>query len=221
MAILAAVDGAGMSDQSELAPALEGTEAFLRRYIVFANRHQATAVTLWVGHTWFYDRFDITPYLAIQSAERRSGKTRLLECLRLLVREPMPVAGASLAALFRVVNDRHPTLLMDEADAIFQRRNSDTAEDLRGLLNNGYRRGTPYLRVVGEGKKMRVEQFDVFCPKAVASIGQLPDTVQDRAIVVQLTRRARSETLEPFRFRTAEREALPIREWWEALSADT
>jgi hypothetical protein len=205
-------------DRGDLAQALDATEEFVRRYVVFGSPEQATAAALWVAHSWMYDQFDTTPYLAVQSAERRSGKTRCLECLRLLVREPLPVAGTSLAALFRVVNDRHPTVLMDEADTTFSRRKSDTAEDLRGLLNNGYRRGTPYLRVVGEGKRMHVASFDCFCPKAVASIGRLPDTVEDRAIVIQLRRRARSEPVEPFRFRTAERQATPVREWWEALA---
>jgi hypothetical protein len=205
---------------SELAEALDQTVAFLRRYVAFSQPEQADAVALWVGHTWTYEQFDTTPYLAIQSAERRSGKTRLLECLRLLVREALPAAGASMAALIRVIHSEHPTLLLDEADAIFNRRNADAGEDIRGLLNNGYRRGTPYLKVVGEGKKMHVERFDVFCPKAIASIGRLPDTVQDRSIVIHLNRRARSEDVAPFRFRVAELEALPIRERWEALAGE-
>lgn len=204
---------------NELSELLESTAAFLRRYVVFALDEQADAAALWVGHTYVYDQFDATPYLAVQSAERRSGKTRLLECLGLLVRQPQPAAGASLAALFRIIHELHPTLLLDEADTIFNRKGSDAAEDLRGLLNNGYRRGVPFLRVVGEGKKMRVERFDVFAPKALASIRELPDTVQDRSIVIRLKRRARRERVERFRFRVAELQALAIREAWEA-SAD-
>jgi len=101
---------------------------------------------------------------------------------------------------------------------IFNKRSSDSTEDMRGLLNNGYRRGMPFLRVVGDGKKMRVGSFDVFCPKAIASIHALPDTVQDRSIVIALKRRARNESVERFRFRRAEQETVTIREWWEALA---
>jgi hypothetical protein len=203
---------------SDLAHALDLTRDFLTRYVVFASPEQADAAALWTGHTWTYDESDTTAYLAIQSPEKRSGKTRLLECLRLVVRQPLPMAGASIAALFRLIEERHPTLLIDEADAAFGKRGPDT-EDLRGLLNNGYRRGIPYWRVVGEGKKMHVESFDVFCPKAVASIGRLPDTVQDRSIVLALKRRARHEPVERFRFRQAEQETATIREWWESLAA--
>jgi hypothetical protein len=202
---------------SDIGHALDITAAFLRKYVVFANPEQADAVALFTGHTYTYDQADTTPYLAAQSPERRSGKTRLLECLRLIVREPVPMAGASIAALFRLVEERHPTLLMDEVDAHFGKRGPDT-EDLRGLLNNGHRRGIPYWRVVGDGKKMHVESFDVYCPKAIASIGRLPDTVQDRSIVVALKRRAPHEPVARFRFRTAELEALTIREWWESIA---
>jgi hypothetical protein len=200
------------------ASVLDRTAAFLRRYVVFASAEQVDAVALWVGHTWLYDQFDTTAYLAIQSPEKRSGKSRLLEALRLLVRDGVPMAGVSLAAFFRLIDERHPTVLFDEADAVFNKRTSDSTEDIRGALNNGYRRGVPFWRVVGDGKKMRVESFDVFCPKAIASIRALPDTVQDRSIVIALKRRARHEMVERFRFRGAEQEAIPIREWWESIA---
>jgi hypothetical protein len=203
---------------SDLDRTLTLTRDFLARYVVFASSEQAIAAALWTGHTWMYDQFDTTAYLAVQSAEKRSGKSRLLECLRLLVREPVPMAGASMAALFRIIDQNHPTLLLDEADTIFNKRGADASEDVRGLLNNGYRRGVPYYRVVGDGKKMRVESFDVYSPKCLASIRALPDTVQDRSIVLTLKRRAPREAVERFRFRTAEQQAVIIREYWESLA---
>jgi hypothetical protein len=204
-------------DRTELAQALDATVAYLTRYVVFASSEQADAVALWVGHTWLYDQGDTTPYLLVQSAAKRSGKSQCLEALSLIVHEPVSMAGASLAALFRIIDLRHPTLLLDEADVIFNKRGSEGAEDIRGLLNNGYRRGKPFWRVVGEGKRMHVEPFDVYCPKAIASIGHLPDTVQDRAIVISLKRRARHEPIEKLRFGRAGRAATPVREWWEAI----
>jgi hypothetical protein len=203
--------------RSDAAQALDATVAFLTRYVVFASPGQADAVALWVGHTWMFDQGDTTPYLAIQSPAKRSGKTRLEECLRLISREAVPMAGASLSALFRIIDERHPTLLLDEADTIFSKRGSDATEDIRGLLNNGYRRGVPFYRVVGQGKKMQVESFDVYCPKAIASIGRLPDTVQDRSVVITLQRRARHEQVGRFRFRVAQHEAATARDWWESL----
>jgi hypothetical protein len=202
----------------ELAGALGRTRDFLTRYIVFTYAEQADAVALWCGYTWFYDQWDTAPYLAFQAPARRSGKTRGLECAELLVRAPQMAGGTTAAALVRIVHLQHSTLLLDEADPLLGRRNDPSTEDIRGLLNNGYRRGKPYLKVVGEGKKMHVESFDVFGPKALASIGRLPDTVQDRSIVIELKRRIRSEAIAKFRFNRAALEATPIREWWEALA---
>ncbi|HWP62451.1 MAG TPA: DUF3631 domain-containing protein [Candidatus Binatia bacterium] len=207
----------GAPHPPDLAAVLDAVERFVARFVVLPGEAERIAVTLWAAHTYIYDGFDATPYLAILSPEKRSGKTRLLEVLGLLCRDPQPVGGASMAALFRIIDAKHPTILLDEADTVFRTvRGESSAEDIRGLLNNGYRRGQPYLRVVGEGKKMRVEAFDPFCPKAVAAIGDLPDTVLDRAVVIRLQRRRQDEPVEPFRLRRAAEEATPIR---EALAA--
>jgi hypothetical protein len=157
-------------------------------------------------------------YLAIQSPEKRSGKTLLMDCLERVVREPLATGGASLAAIFRAVNEWPPTLMLDQADSVFNRKGNDSTEDLRGLLNSGYRRGRPYLRIVGEGKKMRVDRFDCFGPKCLASIRGLPDTVQDRRIVIALQRKLVTEKVERFRSRRADLESLPIRESWESIA---
>ena len=83
-------------------------------------------------------------------ARRRSesGKTRLLEVLELLVREPLPTANISDAALFRVIDERQPTLLVDEVDAIFGRKSP--RDELRGIINAGYRRGATTHRMGGK-----------------------------------------------------------------------
>jgi len=88
----------------------------LQRYVFFQLPEQVTATGLWVVHTWALDAFDYTPYLHVHSAEKRSGKSRLLDVLALLVREPWRTAGVSLAALFRKVERDTPTLLYDEID---------------------------------------------------------------------------------------------------------
>ncbi len=44
------------------------------------------------------------------------------------------------------------------------------------------------LRCVGDGPRIRVEKFEVFCPKVLAGIGELPDTVGDRSLRIELKR---------------------------------
>jgi hypothetical protein len=57
---------------------------FLKRFVSLSTE-QARVVTLWVANTHAIDAADCTPYVSINSAEKQSGKTRLLEVLRLLV----------------------------------------------------------------------------------------------------------------------------------------
>ena len=183
---------------------LGDVRSFIRRFVVLDD-HQADALALWVAHTHVFDAFGCTPYLAITSAEKRSGKTRLLEVLELLVGEPLPTANISDAALFRVVADKSPTLLMDEVDAIFKSRGR---EELRGLLNAGYRRGAVAHRMGGANNR-NLETFPAYCPKAFAGIGDcLPDTITDRSIPIRLKRRIRGEIVERFRLRDHRRGTL-------------
>jgi hypothetical protein len=181
---------------------LGDVRAFVRRFVVLSDA-QADAVALWIAHTHAIAAFESTPYLSVTSALKRCGKSRLREVLGLLVHQPLPASNISDAALFRAIDKLKPTILLDEADAIFRARER---EDLRGLLNAGYRRGAVAYRM-GGSSRTTLEEFEVFSAKAFFGIGDfLPDTLSDRAIHVRLERRLREESLERFR----EREAAPI-----------
>ena len=191
-----------------LAETLDAVGTFVRRYVVLSDP-QLCAVALWVAHTWAADAADATPYLGVTSAEKRSGKTRLLEVLELLVRNPLPTANISDAALFRAIKELEPTILMDEIDAVFGPKARDR-EDLRGMLNAGYRRGAVARRMGGQ-RMTTLEEFPVYCPKVFAGIGELPDTLADRSIRIRLERRTRDEPVERFRRRDVVDLAEPIR----------
>lgn len=183
---------------------LEGCADILRRYVAFGSEHQPVAIALWVAMAWLIERFDIAPILAITSAEKQSGKTRTLDVLELLVPWPQRMVLPSEAVLYTILSqDPRPTLLLDEADTIFGARSGDRYEGLRAILNSGHRRGSPVPRVRWDGKRREIERFDVFGPKVVAGIGELPDTVADRSIPIRLRRRRPDETVGRFRQRDA------------------
>jgi hypothetical protein len=183
---------------------------FVRRFVVL-SAHQADALALWIAHTHAFEAADATPYVTVTSAEKRSGKTRLLEVAELLVRAPLPTANISDAALFRAIEATTPTLLLDEVDAIFGNKARER-EELRGLLNAGYRRGALAQRM-GGSRMTDLQTFRVFCPKAFAGIGDcLPDTIIDRAIALRLERKTREEPVERFRRRAVVPEAEELRE---------
>jgi hypothetical protein len=190
----------------------------LRQFVVFQNDYQAVAVSLWVGHTHAIDAADSTPYLAVTSPEKRSGKTRLFDVLEHVVARPWRAVTPSEPVTFRKIHKDQPTLLLDEADAIWAKGSEH--EGLRALLNAGHRRGVRVPRMVGEGAGLKIAEFDVFGAKAVAGIGDLPDTVMDRSIPIRLQRRASHEHVERFRFKEAAALAEPIRQGLETWAPE-
>src|SRR5713101_8306882 len=101
---------------------LDDLRAFLCRFVAFPEPEQADAVALWIAHSHAVDGFDCTPRLSIQSAEKRSGKTRLMDLCGLLVRSPVSTASITSASLFRLVGAGPVTLLVDEIDTVFSAR---------------------------------------------------------------------------------------------------
>lgn len=203
-----------------LAEALEAAHGYITRHVVCPSPHEPVAVVLWVAHAWAVDAAETSPYLAVTSVHPRSGKTRLGETVEQLVPRPWRAITPSEAVMFRKLEQDKPTLLLDEVDALFgTKRQADSYEGLRAIVNAGNRRGTTVPRMVGEGKRMRVQDFSTFGPKVLLGIGELPAPIADRAIPVRLERRARSEPVTRFRIREAEPAAIPIREALEAQLA--
>ncbi len=179
---------------------LDAVEAHLGRYVAFPGEHERVAATLWTAHTHDVDAFDSSPRLALLSPEPGSGKTRALEVIETLTPAPMHVLSASTAAIFRSIETDRPTLLLDEVDAIFGRRGSgDDNEDLRALLNAGHRNGATIPRCVGP--QHEVKRFPVYAAVALAGLGDLPDTLMTRSVVIRMRRRAPHEHVKPFRSR--------------------
>lgn len=199
-----------MSTEGQDALAL--VEEFIGRHTVFPSEHCLTAVTLWAAHTHAISAFYTTPRLVLDSPEPGSGKTRVLELLNLVCHNPKLMISSSTAAIFRRLYQGTMTILFDEVDAIFNVKSAANYEDLRALLNSGYKRGATIDRCVGDAAKMEVQEFKVFSPVALAGLaGNMPATIITRAVVIHMRKRAPGEKVAPFRERDAEPEAEKIR----------
>ena len=191
--------------------------AFVRRLVVLRSDGQATAIALWVMHTHVFSAAEASPYLAVLSPEKRCGKTLLLRVLSSLVRHPWRVITPSEAVVYRKIERDRPTLMLDEIDTIFGP--SKDQEPLRALLNAGNEPDTVVSRCGGANRD-QLQDFAVFCPKVLAGIGKLPDTLADRSIPIRLARKAPHEVTERYRRRVVEPQADALRErlerWAEA-----
>jgi 5S rRNA maturation endonuclease (ribonuclease M5) len=192
---------------------LDRVLAYIRRFVSLSES-QARVVALWTVHTYLLAATYATPYLAITSVEKQSGKTRVLEVLETLVANAWLTGRVSAAVLIRKIDAEHPTLLLDESDAAFGGE-KEYAEALRGILNTGHRRGGKSSCCDRSGANFSFRDFSTFCPKAIAGIGKLPDTVADRSIPIRLRRAAPGDRIERFRPRDIEAEAANLREQLE------
>jgi putative DNA primase/helicase len=171
--------------------------AVVTRHVIM-SKEAAAATVLWIVHTFLLDVFNTSPRLAITSPEKQCGKTTLLDILGVVTRCPLSTANATPAAIFRVIEMSRPTLLIDEADTFL-----DNRSELRGILNSGHRRATAFvLRTVGDDHEPR--KFSTWAAVAIAMIGRLPATLEDRSIPVALRRRRPDEPIVPFKHAGAE-----------------
>lgn len=198
---------------------LDNIEEYLRRFVAYPSEHAVVAHVLWIAHAHAIEHFDNTPRLAFLSPEPGSGKSRALEVTEPLVPRPVVTVNSSPAYVFRKISDDAglPTLLFDEVDAVFGSRPSESSEDLRGLLNSGYRRGATAGRAVVRGREVMTEELPSFCAVAMAGLNQLPDTIMTRSVVIRMRRRKASETVLPYRRRVYRMESdelyLALAEW--------
>src|SRR5437763_13349 len=120
---------------------IDDLRKFIRRYVVLDDE-ELLAVALWSVHTYNFQLWEQSPYLAVTSPEKQCGKSRLLEVLECVTARPWKAILPSEAVTYRKISLRAPTLLLDETDTIFNPRVADKYEGLRALLNAGNRRGT-------------------------------------------------------------------------------
>jgi hypothetical protein len=110
------------------AAALEAVRDYTKRYVVLPThtvkygdtKREVEAVAdflgLWVLHTHAFEAAFATPYPRVISAAPDSGKSTLLEVLGAQTHEAWYVINPSTAVLYRMIDQRAPTLLLDEMD---------------------------------------------------------------------------------------------------------
>ncbi len=195
------------------AAVLDSVHAFLGRFVAYPSKEARVAHTLWIAHTHLMAAWESTPRIAFLSPEPGSGKTRALEISETLVPRPVESVNATPAYLFRKVSDPDgtPTILYDEIDTLFGPKAKDN-EEIRGMLNAGHRRGAKAGRCVVRGNIIETEELPAYCAVALAGLGNLPDTIMSRCVVIRMRRRAPTESVESYRRRIHEREGNALRD---------
>jgi flagellar biosynthesis GTPase FlhF len=166
----------------------------LQRYVIVHNKDGAIAVVLWIVFAWLHRDIAVhSPLLVFDSAEGDTGKTTLCGFIKFTT--PRAYTGAELTGpnLYRFVDNLHPTLIIDDADRLLERK-----PDLVHIINVSWTRGTKIPRQV----KGETYFFDPFCPKVLAGVNiKLPkSTTATRAITVKLLPKLAHETVDEFSY---------------------
>jgi len=115
-----------------------------------------------------------------------------------------------------------------ECDSLQQNRSSvdcmDELENLRGhdrekygmvmsILNSGFQAGgkVPRSERVKDGQ-FEVVFFDVFCPKVLAGINRLVDTLEDRCFQIPMVRKTKNEIVKRFNLKKQNKDLEALRE---------
>jgi hypothetical protein len=164
---------------------------YLFEQYVALEPHEYVVVALWALHTHTYYQFALTPRLALRSAYPDSGKTTVLNLLERLTRHAKKYAAITPAVLYHLVDQTHPTLLIDEADNLSLGLQANGR--LRAVFNAGHENGGK-IAILERGKP---REFSVFAPLALAlpkNYGVLPETLDSRCITIKMKRHDGAQT---------------------------
>jgi len=187
-------DNSIVSDVDEWPEAIQGDqlltelESIYKQYAILPDG-ACVSLSLWSLGTYCFDAFRIYPMIGITSPEKRCGKSTVMSLLQALTNKSLLSSNISPAAIYRVAELCKPTLLIDEADTFFKDN-----DELRGIINSGHTRDTAFVVRI-EGDNLQPKRFSTWTPKALAMIGDLPDTNKDRSIVISMRRKMSGETV--------------------------
>jgi len=145
----------------------------------------AATLALWVILTYVYVAWRSLPYLSI-GGPMGSGKTTVFNVIARLVFRSIPSSNMTAPCLFRTLHDQGGTLLLDEAERL--RDGTPDVGEIRSVLLSGYKAGSPAYRLEKVGDSFKQIAFDVYGPKALASIANPPPALASRCIRMTMFR---------------------------------
>lgn len=150
----------------------------LNEFMDLQREEDYTLVSVWIIGTYLHKQFSTYPYLYF-NAMKGSGKTRILKIISSLSKNGKLAGSMTEAVLFRKAKER--TLCIDELES-----SAKGKENLQLLLNSAYKKGLSVERMTKQktlGKEEQVvEEFEVYCPIALANIWGMDNTLSDRCI---------------------------------------
>jgi hypothetical protein len=154
------------------------------RYVDFRSPVESAILTLWTIGTYFYTMFPAYPYLAL-NGPKNSGKSTVMRVMQPLAFNMVTTSDPTGPSMFRLIHYTSCTVGIDEAER-YHNPKDPGMQQIRQLLNSGYKAGMPAIRLIGED--MKPQAFDVYSPKILAAIAGLEDILASRCIAIPMRR---------------------------------
>lgn len=137
-------------------------------YIDFEDHKVYDVLACFIVYTYFHPLFQNAPILQFWG-EMKTGKTKTVSLLSALCFNPVNSANISESSVFRLVEGRRATLLLDESEDLMT---SDRGKAISNLLLAGYNKSGETFRQERDNSNGRYKtvSFMVFSPKVIANI---------------------------------------------------
>jgi len=144
-------------------------------------------MTLWIIGTYFYHIFSSFPYNYF-GGMKETGKTNMLVLCRLLAFNAIHSESMTGASVFRLIQGRRATVLIDETENLANPR-SERLQNLRQIVIDGNVKGIPIYRTEkSRHEKWVTSEFDRYSPKIFANIQGIDNVLADRCISFTMLR---------------------------------
>lgn len=187
-------------------------KALFTDHVIFKDDRIPLLFATWTLGTYLFKMFRFYGYLLLTSPVKRCGKSLVLDILTLVCFNATPrMVNPSESSTFREVHDNDATLIIDEVESLSD-ADKEKKTQMISLLNAGFQRGAMVSRVETKNKEFVVNYFSAYCPKALAGIKGVADTVEDRSFKLTMARKAKKETVNRFNVRALESHIQKIRD---------
>jgi hypothetical protein len=154
------------------------------QFVDFRSEVESAILALWTIGTYFYTMFPAYPYLAL-NGPKNSGKSTVMRVMQPLAFNMVSTSDPTGPSMFRLIHYTSCTVGIDEAER-YHNPKDPGMQQIRQLLNSGYKQGMPAIRLIGED--MKPQAFDVYSPKILAAIARLEDILASRCIAIPMRR---------------------------------
>jgi len=181
-------------------------------HLIFKDDQIPTLLGVWIIGTYLFKVFRYYGYLWVNSPVKRCGKSLLLDILSFVCfNATSRLVDPSSSFLFREVDSNDGTLILDEIESLGG-ADRDQKGELIALLNAGFQRGSQAPRMESKNREFVVTYFNAYCPKALAGIKNIVDTIEDRAFKIPMARKKKSEAVKRFNLRSLDSHIAKVRE---------